>query len=179
MPYYPPTSGGSSGSSETSAWASAGDGFISGTGVSLTDAAGGGTAACVAMTDGNDNQLFEINFSVPQGANGKGISKMEILYENLAASSLNIFSEWKTNHYAYSNGGTRTQDVAGATVVSASPSTSGQTGIITAPAAAYNGLPATMNAGDVVTISFNRLGAQAEDTYGQTLRIIGAKITWA
>lgn len=164
------------GGGETAAWQSAPT-FFEGTGVSL-GAVASGNAGGLLMADGTNNQYGYYNFRVPDGADGMGISKIEIIYENLAASALNIYGSFKTIHYGYSNGGTATSDTTNTLTTFASPSTSGQTGIITAPADSFNALPATMVKGDVVTVAFRRQGNDASDTYAQTLRVLGCMVTW-
>lgn len=166
------------GGGEAAVWQGPNSGFYEGTGVSVgVDSSG--MEPVLLMTDGSNNQFMYLNFRVPDGADGLGISKIEVIHKNKAASALNINGQFKTRHYAYSNGGTRTEDTTGSLFTSTSPSTAGQTGIITAPANSFNALPGTMSKGDVLSISFARFGAEAEDTYGQTLQILGMMVTFA
>lgn len=176
---YAPIGGGGGGN--LAPFLPAGAGYFSGTGVTFAKSAGGGYFPTIDMTDNNDGQIFAVDFSVPDNADGMGISDIQLLYENVPASSGNIYSEWATSHYANANGGARTDDTTGAgrTAITASPSGEGKLGIISCPSGAYNALPASMDAGDIVCVQFKRNGAQSEDTYGNTLKVLGIRVIFA
>jgi hypothetical protein len=176
MPLYNPASGGGG---EVRAVCQAGDGYVEGTGAAL-GVDNDGAIASVNFSATQNNNIWHCNFIVPKGAQGKGISKIELYYKNLAASSLNINGLFQnTTHFTYSNGGTRTIDSTNTQMNFASPGTANQLGIITAPADSFNGLPATFNEGEIICVSFNRQGADAADTYNQVLHALAMVITFA
>ncbi len=165
----------SSGGGEVQAICVPGMGTVSGATVAQDD---GGELATVRFDDGQNNDEWNCTFVVPKGADGLSITSINLFYKNKAASALNIYGFFKTFKFDNTQGATRTDDTTATTTAFASPSTSGQLGVITAPADAYNAI-GTLTEGDLLFVTFNRQGADALDTYGQALYALAMVVTFA
>lgn len=168
-----------SGGSDLSVFVPAGQGYISGTGVTLNSTTGSGQhITCVAMTDASNNQVWQVSSRVPSVANGLSISSVKLLFMNRAASVLNINGYFEVKKIPFTSGSSVTQDNTGTVTTFASPGTAGQAGVITAPADSFDGIGAVAT-NDIIGVYWNRQGNDAADTYGQTLEIVGLLITYA
>ena len=105
-----------------------------------------------------------------------GISSIKLYYYGASVDGNNIVFRVQTGVIDKSSAGnTETADTT-ATLTTVAGTQTG-IGILTAPADSYNAL--TIAAGNLLAFRFERVGADASDTYSSTIDVIGIEITWS
>lgn len=137
----------------------------------------GGEVPVVLFADGSNNHQWHTTYRVPSVANGLSISNIRIHYRYIGTTDRNLYLVNRVRKYPATNDSARVND-SDTSAYATGTGTDTNHKYIDMVSAAYNGI-GTLATGDILTVTINRQGADALDTYGQRFEVLMVEITYA
>jgi hypothetical protein len=154
-------------------WIMPGQGYLQGATLGTAAASSTDIIPAVKFDDTNTDR-WKLSTVIPTGKTG--IASIVVYYMKSGAASGNLRLVFYTSVLDLDTlGADDTQDVTDTLTTYTNANTELDT--VTVPSGAYNGL--TIAAGDLFSISIERLGGDASDTFTSDWDVIAVKITWS